>query len=63
MLARRPDLVHLALLTGCRYGELGRLRVADYNPDVGSLTIRDAKSGQARARRRRTRPDQPARHG
>jgi integrase len=42
------DLVHVALLTGCRYGELCRLKVADYNPDVGSLTIRDAKSGQAR---------------
>jgi integrase len=42
------DLVHVALLTGCRYGELCRLKVADYNPDVGTLTIRDAKSGQAR---------------
>jgi integrase len=42
------DLVHVALLTGCRYGELRRLKVADYNPDVGTLTIRDAKSGQAR---------------
>jgi integrase len=42
------DLVHVALLTGCRYAELCRLKVADYNPDVGTLTIRDAKSGQAR---------------
>jgi integrase len=42
------DLVHVALLTGCRFGELCRLKVADYNPDVGTLTIRDAKSGQAR---------------
>jgi integrase len=41
-------LVHTALLTGCRYGELCRLKVADYNPDVGTLTIHDAKSGQAR---------------
>jgi integrase len=42
------DLVHVALLTGCRYGELCRFKVADYNPDVATLTIRDAKSGQAR---------------
>src|SRR5262249_6536844 len=42
------DLVHLALLTGCRYGELCRLNVADYNPDVATLTIRDAKSGHPR---------------
>jgi len=28
--------------------ELCRLKVADYNPDVGTLTIRDAKGGQAR---------------
>jgi integrase len=42
------DLVQLALLTGCRYGELCRLKVADYNPDVGTLTIREAKSGQVR---------------
>ena len=42
------DLVHAALLTGCRYGELRRLKVADYNPDVGTLAIREAKSGQVR---------------
>jgi integrase len=42
------DLVHAALLTGCRYGELCRLKVADYNPDVGTLTIRAGKSGQVR---------------
>ena len=42
------DLVHAALLTGCRYGELCRLKVADYNPDVGTLTIRAAKSGHVR---------------
>lgn len=42
------DLVHIALLTGCRYGELCRLKVADCNMDVGTLTIRDAKSGQVR---------------
>jgi len=42
------DLVHAALLTGCRYGELCRLKVADYNSDVETLTIREAKSGQVR---------------
>jgi integrase len=42
------DLVHAALLTGCRHGELCRLRVADYNRDVETLTIRDSKSGQTR---------------
>ncbi len=42
------DLAHAALLTGCRYGELCRLKVADYNPDVETLTIREAKSGQVR---------------
>jgi integrase len=42
------DLLHAALLTGCRYGELCRLKVADYNPDVGTLTIREGKSGHVR---------------
>jgi integrase len=42
------DLVHAGLLTGCRYGELCRLKVADYNPDVETLTIREAKSGRVR---------------
>ena len=41
------DLVHAALLTGCRYGELCRAKVAEYNADVGTLTIRLSKSGQA----------------
>ncbi len=42
------DLVLGALLTGCRYGELCRLTVADYNRDVGSLLVRFGKSGKAR---------------
>jgi integrase len=42
------DLVHLALLTGCRYGELRQLKITDYNPDVGTLMIRHGKSGQVR---------------
>jgi integrase len=42
------DLVYLALLTGCRYGELCRFKVADYNPDVGTLSVRIAKGGTVR---------------
>jgi integrase len=42
------DMVHAALLTGCRYGELCRLTVADYNRDVGTLTVRIGKGGKAR---------------
>lgn len=41
-------IVRAALLTGCRYGELAALRVADFNPDVGTLTIRTSKSGKPR---------------
>jgi integrase len=46
-----PDfrsLVRAALETGCRYGELTRLEVADYNPDTGALHIRKSKSGKPR---------------
>jgi integrase len=41
-------LVQAALLTGCRYGELGQLKVGDFNPDAGTLGIRKSKSGKAR---------------
>jgi site-specific recombinase XerD len=43
-----PDfrtLVTAALLTGCRYGELTRLRAADFDPEAGVLMIREAKAG------------------
>jgi integrase len=43
----RP-LVQAALQTGCRYGELIRLTVADYNRDAGTLAIRQSKSGKPR---------------
>jgi integrase len=43
----RP-LVRAALETGCRYGELIRLEVADYNPDAGTVAIRRSKSGEPR---------------
>jgi integrase len=41
-------LVRAALETGARYGELGRLVVADFNSDSGTLAIRKSKSGKAR---------------
>jgi integrase len=43
----RP-LVRAALETGCRYGELIRLEVCDFNPDVGTVAIRRSKSGEPR---------------
>jgi integrase len=43
----RP-MIQAALLTGARWGELTRLRVADYNPDAGTLHIRQSKSGKPR---------------
>jgi integrase len=42
------SLVQAALQTGCRFGELIRLTVADYNRDVGTVAIRKSKSGKAR---------------
>ncbi|CDX58591.1 Integrase family protein [Mesorhizobium plurifarium] len=49
--ACEPDfrnLVQAALQTGARYGELARLTVADFNADVGTLTIGESKSGDSR---------------
>ena len=43
----RP-LVQAALATGARYGELTRLLVHDFNPDAGTLAIRQSKSGKSR---------------
>jgi integrase len=43
----RP-LVQAALLSGCRYGELCRLRAEDFNEDAETLAIRKSKSGKAR---------------
>jgi len=42
------NLVQAALQTGARYGELGALRVADFNSDSGTVTIQQSKSGKAR---------------
>jgi integrase len=49
--ASDPDfrlLVQAALQTGCRYSELARLVVADFNRDSETLVIRQSKSGRAR---------------
>ena len=42
------ELVHALLLTGCRYQEVARLRAGDFNPDVGTLHIRQSKTGRER---------------
>jgi integrase len=41
-------LVRAALETGARYGELCRLKVADFNPDAKTLTIRRSKTFRSR---------------
>jgi integrase len=43
----RP-LVQVALQTGARYGELARLQVRDFNPDAGTVAVRQSKSGKPR---------------
>ena len=43
----RP-MVIAALLTGCRYGELCRLRAGDLNAEQGTLHIRQSKTGKPR---------------
>jgi integrase len=37
-----------ALLTGCRYGELTRLRAGDYNREARTVTVRLSKAGKPR---------------
>ena len=41
-------LVSGALLTGCRYGELVRMAVRDFDPTAGNILIRIAKDGKSR---------------
>lgn len=41
-------LVRGALNTGCRYGELIRMTVADFNPDSGTVYLPRTKAGKAR---------------
>jgi integrase len=42
------DLVKAALFTGCRYGELGRMRAGDFNSDSGTVFVGQSKSGKSR---------------
>jgi integrase len=42
------DLVQGGLATGARYGELCALNVDDFDPDNGTIHIRQSKSGKAR---------------
>jgi integrase len=43
----RP-LVQAALQSGARYGELADLKIQDFDPDSGTLAIRQSKSGKPR---------------
>ncbi len=46
-----PDfraIVRGALVTGCRYGELTRLKVADYHAEAGTISVRTSKTGKPR---------------
>ena len=36
------------MLTGCRYGELTRMRAGDFNAEAGTITVRESKSGRPR---------------
>jgi integrase len=42
------ELVQAALFSGCRYGELCRLTVRDFDPKAGTLFIEKSKSGKPR---------------
>jgi len=42
------DLVLAALLTGCRYGELMKLKVGDFDPQAGTLLVQVSKGGKPR---------------
>jgi integrase len=43
----RP-LVQSALLTGCRYGEIIAFRVADFDREAGTVSVRTSKAGRPR---------------
>jgi len=42
------QLVRAALLTGCRYGELAAMQVADFDSDAGTVLVRESKNGKPR---------------
>jgi integrase len=41
-------LVQGALTTGCRYGELCRMNIADFNAEAGTVSVRLSKAGKVR---------------
>jgi integrase len=41
-------LVKAAQFSGCRFGELARLKVGNFNPDMGFVRIEESKSGRPR---------------
>jgi len=42
------NVVRGALVTGCRYGELTRMRSGDFNAEAGTITVRGSKSRKPR---------------
>lgn len=42
------ELVRGALVTGCRYGELVRMKVSEFNAESGTVSVRLSKSGKPR---------------
>ena len=42
------DLVRGGLETGCRYGELTRMRIMDFNKAAGTVTVAKSKTGKVR---------------
>ncbi len=42
------ELVQGALLSGCRYGELVRMKASDFNAAAGTVTVKLSKSGKPR---------------
>ena len=36
------------MVTGCRYGELTRMRASDFNAEAGTITVRETKAGKPR---------------
>lgn len=41
-------IVTAALMTGCRYGELCAMKAGDFDPQAGTVTIRQSKAGKPR---------------
>ena len=46
--AASPSASIAALLTGCRYGELTRMRSTDFNGEAGKITVQISKAGKPR---------------